>query len=352
MEITEPDVKCTDCQKQLHWSKSTWRNVRFSIARGHVFRCHHCGNVKAASTRALNKVPCLKPDVVCFVCGTQLDYPENRWKSVHRKIKKGVKIVCRSCACKQSHVDHPRNIGSANGFYGKKHSVETVARIILKNKAWASDPNNVAKHRRNTIIGMQGKGNKRHPYSIWVEKYGLEIAGTRLAEMSHKVSKSISGSGNPMYGKPSPHLCGTGIKGWYGALFFRSLLELRFIVHFDGIFSAESSVYRVNYQLFGVNRTYHPDFVKRSTGEIFEVKPSKLVNTITNKAKIDAAKLKFGPQFKIVTEKDLPPLNWENLKKLVDSGFVRLTERSLKIYSADLSETRRLSTSSTGSPTA
>jgi len=47
-------------------------------------------------------------------------------------------------------------------------------------------------------------------YDIWVKKYGVKIANEKLVSFKHKVSKINSGSGNPMFGKPSPKGSGGG----------------------------------------------------------------------------------------------------------------------------------------------
>jgi hypothetical protein len=74
--------------------------------------------------------------------------------------------------------------GEANHFFGKKHTSETKAKISLNH-------------------GMRG----RSCYDVWLEEYGIEEADRRLREMLEQRSRSLSGSGNPMFGLPrSPSL--------------------------------------------------------------------------------------------------------------------------------------------------
>jgi hypothetical protein len=48
--------------------------------------------------------------------------------------------------------------------------------------------------------------------------------------MKKKMSDSISGEKNFWFGKPSPVGSGNGWSGWYKGWYFRSLLELSFMI--------------------------------------------------------------------------------------------------------------------------
>ena len=62
-----------------------------------------------------------------------------------------------------------------------------------------------------------------------------------------------------------------------------------FIINNPNVKSAEYIKIPYIHPYKNVNRMYMPDFVVNNT--IIEIKPSKLVNTPTNKAKYKAAKL-------------------------------------------------------------
>jgi len=103
--------------------------------------------------------------------------------------------------------------GKNNGMFGKKHSEETKKKWSEKRKGPGSSmygkkgencPNFGKKHSEETKKkwsiqrkgkltgeknGMYGKSN----YSIWIEKYGAEIANQKRIERSIKASKSLKG---------------------------------------------------------------------------------------------------------------------------------------------------------------
>jgi len=103
--------------------------------------------------------------------------------------------------------------GKKNGMYGKKHSEETKKKWSKERKGSGSHmfgkkgekcPNFGKKHSEETKKkwsiqrkgktsgkknGMFGKSN----YSIWLEKYGKEIANTKLKERAIKASNSLKG---------------------------------------------------------------------------------------------------------------------------------------------------------------
>jgi hypothetical protein len=97
-----------------------------------------------------------------------------------------------------------------------------------------------------------------------------------------------------MYGKPSPQRSGNGWKGWYNGIFFRSILELSFLVNYVYRFkmkmeSGEKAKYAIQYRDYkGVDRTYFPDYIINGKYMV-EVKPKKLIKTSLIKAKTKAA---------------------------------------------------------------
>lgn len=173
--------------------------------------------------------------------------------------------------------------------------------------------------------GKYSRGFADNPLTgKWEDVFGEDEARRRKAAHSAR----ISGSGNPMYGKPSPKRSGNGISGWIDdRLYFRSLLELRFILKCEmegiNINSAEKALYRVNYVFDGNDRTYVPDFVD-DAGILYECKPSKLLNSRIVKAKVAAA-----PHVKIITEHMLNELTYPELQFLISSGRVKIDKSKM-----------------------
>ena len=148
---------------------------------------------------------------------------------------------------------------------------------------------------------MHGRSFKE----IWKQNLNEDELVKRLEVHSQKLSKNNRGEKNPMFGKPPPKNAGRGISGIWKGLHFRSLLELAFIIHFESKNgrlpeTAENLRFAVT---IGASR-YFPDFFDSVTGQIFEIKPSKLL--ALNEHKITAGKKAYGKNFIVVTEQDVP----------------------------------------------
>lgn len=159
------------------------------------------------------------------------------------------------------------------------------------------------------------------------ERYGKEKSN----EMKTKMSQANSGSNNPMFGKPSPKGSGNGWAGWYKDYYFRSLLELSYLIHLDrnGIKfeQAEHYKYRVEYiDWQGNKRNYFPDFYLIDTDEVIEIKPKHLITTIENSSKFNAAKLKYK-NFRVITEDDIIKLTDNDIKRMYESKDIKFIER-------------------------
>jgi predicted P-loop ATPase/GTPase len=137
-----------------------------------------------------------------------------------------------------------------------------------------------------------------------------------------------------MFGKPAPRKCGNGWKGWYKGNFFRSLLELGYMINCDSkdiqFKSGESTEFKVEYEIDGTRRTYHPDFYIPSNGKVIEIKPKIMINFKSNAVKISAAKLKFGDRFEVLTEDIIKRPESKDLCILIENGTVIL-DRKTKI---------------------
>lgn len=192
--------------------------------------------------------------------------------------------------------------GDNNGRWGKNHRTQAE---IDEYK------------RRVAELGKRCKGKTIE------ELYGKEKA----AEIKKKISAKTSGSNNPMYGKPAPQKAGNGWKGWYKGRFFRSLLELSFLLECERnrveIVSAEKAEFMVQYVDGTAERTYLPDYYLPLTGEVIELKPAVMVKFRLNALKFEAARKRFD-KFKILTERDVPRIQLEDLLTLIDSGSVWL----------------------------
>lgn len=209
-------------------------------------------------------------------------------------------------------------IGEKNPFYGKKHTKKTKLKISKKISVLSAGINN----------GMYGKTF----YEIWVEKYGKEIADSKLLLTKNKHSENNRGAANPMYGKPLSQGSGNGWSGWYNGWFFRSLRELTFMIEVIEKLnhkweSAETNKWKIQYKDYsGQLRNYSPDFIVDNQYMI-EIKPTKLWNTDTVIRKKKAAELfclKHNLTYKLV---DIEILSSDKIKELYDRKEIKFTDR-------------------------
>jgi len=225
-----------------------------------------------------------------------------------------------------------RRQGENNPFFGKKQDKEKLkkAQANRKKESYQTEDFKNKCKRLGSSNGMFGKT----VLECMEAKYGIEEAKKRWTEQNKK--KARYGSDNGQFGKPAPMGSGNGWSGWFSGFYFRSLLELSFIVQSikNGIEikSAESNDYRIEYyDKNGKKRNYFPDYVINDV--IYEIKPYSLLNTGDNKPKFDAAKEKFGPEkFIILTEKEIDKLPDDVIKLMYINGEIKFTERYNKKF--------------------
>lgn len=220
--------------------------------------------------------------------------------------------------------------GEKNGFYGKKHSKATIQKLKNRDTSYTQTKEfrEMSSRRAKKLFENPDERAK-----LSINNRGL--SKQRINQWKKKISEAMSGSKNPMFGKPSPRGSGNGWKGWYKGHFFRSILELSYLKYLidDNIKfrTAEVQEFKVSYKNWdGTQRNYFPDFYLEDTQEIIEVKPKKLLNTKQNKSKFKAAKRKYGNKFRIVTEEI--KLNIEEMKILHDNGDIKFQERYEEKY--------------------
>lgn len=242
--------------------------------------------------------------------------------------------LCKSCRGTQNFNKMHDRMKSGEipyGFKDKKHSAKTKKKNSDSIKlAFKEGRLNV--NRKNN--GMYGKHIPYKHKGKTIE----EIVGEKKAkEWRAKISKTSSGKNNPMYGKPSPNGSGNGWSGWYKGWYFRSLLELSYMVNVIERFSiewksAESKEYMIKYKSFnGINRTYFSDFII-SEKYMVECKPKKLWNSkivkLKKEATLDFCKKK-NMIYKLV---DINKLKFEEIKTLYENGDITFNERYEKKF--------------------
>jgi len=262
---------------------------------------------------------------ICKNCGKTLTYTTQRaFDSANKK-----DTTCRKCApVKTLNLSNIRQCPSCNKEI--IHSCKYAARASHKKKLKCRDCSNknilteqdklkFSKRMSGTKNPMYGKKY----YDIWVQKFGEEEANKRLLELKEKQSNNRCGDKNSMYGKPAPKGSGGGWSGWYNEFYFRSLLELSFILQNPKVQSAEHIV--IEYSLNNKNGTYRPDFLLGN--KIIEVKPTRLLNTKLNKIKFEAGHL-YAKSNNMIYEVVSPELvSWEEIYRLYDDGKLKFNKK-------------------------
>jgi hypothetical protein len=200
-------------------------------------------------------------------------------------------------------VDNPTKLDSIKKILSEKNK----GKILIRTDDWQNNiieskrKNGTLKHTDKTKKKISDKLNKFYSLNLDREKY-------------------ISKSNNVNH-----------LSGWYNGLYFRSSLELSFLVHNrDKCFtSCENNKYKIIYNDNNKQRSYYPDF---TDGEIiFEIKPTGLLNTHINKLKIQEGVKVYGENYKIITEVESPYITKDLIRDLINSGEVKLTNRSKKV---------------------
>ena len=228
--------------------------------------------------------------------------------------------LCKPCS----------KIGTRNPSYGKHPPDAQRAAQSIRQTGGKSPKHSAA---------MQGVGNSMHGthfYDVWVKKYGLAVANQKMDNFRAGASRRTLGSGNPNYGKLAAHGSGRGWQGWYKGWYFRSLLELSYVLQLEKNdqkwVGADGQGLRINYtNLKGNANTYVPDFLVENT-LVVEVKPTAMMGLPLVKAKASAA-LAFcatkGLTYQLV---DPGQLDKKALHQLYVSGEVRFTPRYEQRY--------------------
>lgn len=253
---------------------------------------------------------------LCPNCNSEINYSTKY--NLARAIRQN--DLCRKCSCQktsQQNVRLGKLKGKNNPNFGKKFSEEH--RKNISENHWNSSGS------KNPMFGKSF-------YDCWVEKYGKETADEKLIVFKKKQSEINSGKNNRMFGKPSPQGSGNGWSGWYKGWYFRSLLELSYMIKVIERFnlpwkSAECKEFAIPYINWnGEQRTYFADFVI-SNKYLVECKPRRLHNTPNVLAKKEGAKLackKLGLTYKL---RFIKMLSDGSIKTLVERGQIKFLPR-------------------------
>lgn len=190
---------------------------------------------------------------------------------------------------------------------------------------------------KGVFLPGHDRPNKTPLYDCWLKNEGKEIADIKFANWRQKQSENSSGSKNGMYGKPTPVGTGNGWSGWYKNWYFRSLLELSFMVNIIERFnfkweSAEQRKYSIKYQDYkGTERTYRADFILNNKYMV-DCKPKKLQFAFNNQLKYNAA-VQFCKENNLIFKySDIPRLTDLEFKELKEKGEIKFLPKYEELF--------------------
>ena len=200
-------------------------------------------------------------------------------------------------------------------------------------------------------IGLNGRGAKglkwtkeqkehlkqvRPNTGTYEEKFGEEKA----KKIKQKISRFMSGPDCPSRGKPAPQGSGNGWSGWYKGWYFRSFLELSYMINVIekqklNWKNGELKEYKIPYIDYdGKQRNYFPDFVIENK-IIIEIKPKNLKNSQVVLSKKQGALewcKKYNFEYQLILSNEFQNLTKEEIKILHDSNKIKFIDRYEEKY--------------------
>ena len=232
-------------------------------------------------------------------------------ETTYRGVGSGYLKTC-SVECRNASKDYRGNQSKAKK--GKKQSKETIEKRVNN-----TDQTKKERNRKQTMIDKYGvdnptkldsvkkilseknKGKKLVRTDEWQNNIieSKRVNGT--LKHSDETKSKISDSLNKYYSENldrekyiSQSNNVSHLSGWYNGLYFRSSLELSFLVqNQDKTFSScEKNKYKIIYDDNGKQRVYYPDFTDGNM--VYEIKPTGLLNSHINKLKIQEGVKVYG----------------------------------------------------------
>lgn len=280
-----------------------------------------------------HKTPCF---IKCDECDNVINY---KFLSTYKSSIKRSKTfgLCSSCLKK----------GDRNPFFNKKHSKESMDKMIDTSNNSEERKKYYKKIKTEEYRKELSEKLKKNPpmkgnsyYNVWVVKYGVDKADEMNRECSLK--KSVKGEKNYWFGKTPPFGSGNGWSGWYKGWYFRSLLELSYMVNVIEKYdlkwvTGESNKFKISFNYKDDVKNYFPDFILNDKYMV-ECKPKKLWKTklvIIKKKSAEEFCQKNGLIYKL---RDVPKISDNEINFLYQKGeliwidryFIKFQERIMK----------------------
>lgn len=267
----------------------------------------------------------------CNICHTEF---EIFYRDYLKKYEKYKETPCKSCLTieRQRGKTLEEQWGADAAKRAKAKSSKTLMGrkcVGRLSRTWSKDQiDHLKKVRPNT--------------GSYEERYGIE----RSQEIKEKIASKLRGEKSYRYGKPPAQGSGNGWSGWYKGWFFRSILELSYVINEleqknQNFESAESDKYKIPYRDWNeVPRNYFPDFCVDNK-YLIEIKPYSLRASKDVLLKASAAEAwckTAGYEYKLVFDKSFTRLKREEIISLREANTIKFTDRYEKKYQEYLLE--------------
>lgn len=253
--------------------------------------------------------------------------------------------LCRSCSTRllikigkvKTFTEYNKN--QKGKTFEERLGVEKAKKVKEKMSKVNTGKNNP--NYNNKSNGAKGfiKHAKNMKGKTYEEIYGIE----KSIMIKQKISNSTCGEKSNRFGKPAPKGSGNGWSGHYKDIYFRSLLELHYLIYLiDNNIKFESGEKRkhvITYEMDGLKRNYFTDYYLIKEDKYIEIKPKNLINSYQNKLKFEAAKNKLGNKHIVLTEDEIVKTDTQTLydmyvnKEIIfDNRYVEKFENYYKKY--------------------
>jgi hypothetical protein len=258
----------------------------------------------------------------------------------------------KTCSPECSYLDKEYRKKRSDSRKGKTQSEETINKRINSTNQEIKE-----KNRKNTMIKKYGVDNPMKLKNI-KDKVSEKLTGIKKdrtdewqqniisakikngtlkhnAETKNKIRDSINKHYQENLDREKYISTSNNVRhlsGWYNDLYFRSSLELSFLINNpDKVFSScEIKKYAVRYSVNGKIKTYYPDYTDGES--IYEIKPTTLLDFGFNPIKINKGKELFGNDYRVITEIECPYVKKQIIIELIENGNVILTKNSEDIF--------------------
>lgn len=285
---------------------------------------------------------CLKKDIKTYITVECPMFKLNDFKNTYH--------LCHSCnslkVCdeleqktgkrsKTKGMSYEQKYGHEKAEQLKRHLSETKKGIKIGHRpiAWISPMKGKTYEElygQDKALELKQLRKEKNPGMLRKGKTYEEFYGNEKAKRIKQKFKN-NNRGKHLKGKAPLLDCGNAYSGYYKQYFFRSFLELSFIINFLEfnnlpIVSAEYiKIPYINSQ--NKNTFYRPDFIVSNT--IYEIKPSYFLSNKDNILKFEAAQkycIDNGYKYVVMTEKNFKQLQNEQIKNLYLSKMIMLTK--------------------------